>query len=95
MNASEGTVDPEPDVSMTGVQATVSLNSASISAGCSLTASGVQSSISLGNEDATPNTIASPTGIQLTGSIGNPNVTAWSEIDLGVNNTWTTVDLAA
>ena len=36
-----------------------------------------------------------PTGIQLTGSVGSPNITAWAEIDLGVNNVWTPVDLAA
>jgi hypothetical protein len=31
----------------------------------------------------------------LTSSIGTTNITAWAEIDLGVNNVWTEVDLAA
>jgi len=35
------------------------------------------------------------TGIGLTASLGTVNITAWSEIDLGVNNTWSEVDLAA
>jgi len=34
-------------------------------------------------------------GVQLTSSTGSPNITAWQEIDLGVNNIWTEVDLAA
>ena len=35
------------------------------------------------------------TGIGLTANIGSVNITAWSEIDPGVNNTWTPVDRAA
>jgi hypothetical protein len=31
----------------------------------------------------------------LTSNIGSLNITAWAEIDLGVNNVWTEVDLAA
>jgi len=34
-------------------------------------------------------------GIQLSASAGSPVITAWQEIDLGVSNTWTVVDLAA
>jgi len=34
-------------------------------------------------------------GIGLTANIGSVNVTAWSEIDPGVNNVWTEVDRAA
>ena len=34
-------------------------------------------------------------GIQMTASIGNPIITSWQEIDPGVTNTWTEVDLAA
>ena len=37
----------------------------------------------------------SVTGIGLTASIGAVKVTAWQEIDPGVNNSWTEVDLAA
>ena len=35
------------------------------------------------------------TGIQMTISAGSVNVTAWAEIDPGVTNVWTEVDLAA
>tara|TARA_R100000742_G_C4268924_1_gene87339 strand:- start:112 stop:1221 length:1110 start_codon:yes stop_codon:yes gene_type:complete len=35
------------------------------------------------------------TGIGLTASIGTPIITAWAEIDPGVTNTWSEVDLAA
>jgi len=35
------------------------------------------------------------TGISMSTSVGNVAVTPWSEVDLGVNNTWTEVDLAA
>jgi len=34
-------------------------------------------------------------GIQMTASVGSPLITAWAEIDLGVSNSWTVVDLAA
>jgi len=37
----------------------------------------------------------SVTGIGLTASVGSINITAWSEIDPGVNNSWTPVDRAA
>ena len=37
----------------------------------------------------------SVSGIGLTANIGSVNVTAWSEIDPGVNNVWTEVDKAA
>jgi hypothetical protein len=35
------------------------------------------------------------TGIGLTANIGTPIITAWQEVDPGVTNTWTEVDLAA
>ena len=31
----------------------------------------------------------------MTASVGNTNITAWAEIDPGVSNNWTPVDLAA
>jgi len=34
-------------------------------------------------------------GIQLTASVGPPNITAWAEVNPGVNNVWTVVDRAA
>jgi hypothetical protein len=35
------------------------------------------------------------TGIQLTSTAGSLNITAWAEVNPGVNNTWTVVDRAA
>ena len=35
------------------------------------------------------------TGIQMTASLGTVNITSWQEINPGVTNVWTTVDLAA
>ena len=58
--------------------------------------SGLSITSALGEEGPiTANAAVTLTGIQFTGSVGNPNLTAWSEIDLGVSNTWTVVDLAA
>ena len=57
--------------------------------------SGLSITSSLGEEGASGDALVTPTGVQLTGSVGSPNITAWAEIDLGVSNTWTTVDLAA
>jgi hypothetical protein len=57
--------------------------------------SGVAMSMSLGSEGTVSNANAFVTGQSLTSSIGSPNITPWQEVDLGVNNTWTTVDLAA
>ena len=50
---------------------------------------------SLGEEGTTADGLVTPTGQSLTSSVGSVNITAWSEIDLGVSNTWTVVDLAA
>ena len=72
MTASQGTVDPEPDVSMTGVNATTFVQDVSITANADINATGQQLSISLGNEDATPNTQVDVTGIQITSVMGVP-----------------------
>ena len=57
--------------------------------------SGLSMTSSLGEEGITGDGIVNPTGQSLTSSVGSVNITAWSEIDLGVSNTWTVVDLAA
>ena len=57
--------------------------------------SGIAITMSLGSEATQSNANAFPTGLSLTSSVGSPNITPWQEVDLGVNNTWTTVDLAA
>tara|TARA_R110002012_G_scaffold93464_1_gene226631 strand:+ start:1450 stop:2862 length:1413 start_codon:yes stop_codon:yes gene_type:complete len=50
---------------------------------------------SAGSTTQTTTANVTVTGIGLTASIGAVNITSWNEIDLGVNNTWTEVDLAA
>ena len=56
---------------------------------------GLSITSSLGEEGTTGDAEVIPTGQLLTSSIGNVNITAWSEVDLGVSNTWAEVDRAA
>ena len=81
--------------SVTGISATMTLGQHAEIPGQIIGVSGLSMTSSLGEEEVVGGALVIPTGIQLSGSVGNPNVTAWSEIDLGVNNTWSTVDLAA
>ena len=57
--------------------------------------SGLQIASSIGSVTATGTAEIDLTGIQLTASLGSVNITSWQEINPGVNNVWTTVDLAA
>ena len=57
--------------------------------------SGQQLSSSIGSVTVTGIANISVTGMQLTASLGSVNITSWQEVDLGVSNTWTEVDLAA
>jgi len=72
MTTSQGSVDPAPDVAMTGVNATTFVEDVSITANADVGVTTNLINISLGNEDATPNTIASPTGINLQSTMGIP-----------------------
>jgi len=56
---------------------------------------GLQLSSSMGSVTVTGIANIPVTGIQMSASIGNPIITSWQEIDPGVTNTWTEVDLAA
>ena len=51
--------------------------------------------LSLGEESTVGNAKVLPTGIALTSSIGSTNITSWNEVQVGVSNTWTEVDIAA
>ena len=57
--------------------------------------SGQSLTMAIGNEGQVSDVAVTLTGQSLTSSVGSPNITPWQEVDLGVNNTWTTVDLAA
>ena len=57
--------------------------------------SGIQLTANIGSVTVTGTAVVAATGTELTSSIGNINVTSWNEIDPGVTNVWTEVDLAA
>jgi len=81
--------------SPTGVQATISIGNPSEIPAQHVGVSGLQLTSTAGSVTVVGEAKVIPTGIQLTGSVGTVNITPWQEIDLGVSNTWTTVDLAA
>lgn len=78
-----------------GNQATLSLGQHAEIPGQIIGVSGLQSTSSMGSVTVTGTAVLDITGIDLTASIGNPLVTSWQEIDPGVTNNWTEVDLAA
>ncbi len=80
---------------VTGQQLTSSLGQAEEVPDQQVGVSGIQLNSSVGQITATGNALVQVSGVQLTSSTGSPNITAWQEIDLGVNNIWTEVDLAA
>ncbi len=57
--------------------------------------SGIQLTSNIGSVTVTGSALVTPTGIELTSSIGSTNITSWQEVDPGVTNVWTEVDLAA
>ena len=86
----QSTIEP-----VTGQQLTSSLGTADEVPDQIVGVSGIQLSGSVGQITMTGDALVQPTGVQLTSSTGSPNITAWQEIDPGVNNVWTEVDLAA
>ena len=81
--------------SVTGLQATMALGQHSEIPAQIITPTGQQLTSSVGSVQTEGIANVSVTGIGLTSSQGNINITAWAEIDPGVSNTWTDVDLAA
>jgi hypothetical protein len=80
--------------SVTGQGATLSVGSITPVSIYSVTTAGLLNG-SVGQVVATGTANINVSGIGLTASIGSVNITAWSEINPGVNNVWTTVDRAA
>ena len=78
---------------VTGQTITMSLGEEEVASVYPVTGSSLTSLI--GSVTVTGTANISVTGIQMTASVGNPRVTSWQEIDPGVNNVWTEVDLAA
>ena len=80
---------------VTGQTATLSLGQHAEIPGQIIGVSGQQLAGSIGSVTVTGIANISVTGIQMTASLGNPIITSWQEINPGVTNTWTEVDLAA
>ena len=91
---SEG-VTADANVSVTGTQMATSLGGETIDINTPVDVSGIQMTGSLGDVIPTDFAVVSVTGIELQSSVGSPNITAWAEINPGVNNVWTEVDKAA
>ena len=80
---------------VTGQQLNLSLGQAAEIPGQIIGVSGIELTSSIGSVTVVGTSVVQPTGISATFSVGQVNVTAWQEINLGVNNVWTEVDLAA
>ena len=96
MTSSLGSISLEQTTkqTVTGQAATISLGTVDPVAVYPVTTAGLLTG-SVGSVSITGTANIPLTGIGLTANIGNANVTAWSEIDPGVNNVWTEVDKAA
>ena len=81
-------------VTPTSIQSAFVLGTADAVSVAEGTGSQLQTSIS-GPQDINGNATVDLTGIQLTVTLQSINITPWNEENLGVNNTWTEVDLAA
>ena len=92
-NAFDETVTADANVTLTGISLTSSIGSVEQNSIYSVT--GISMTMSLGEETTQSNARVIPTGIQLQTSTGDPNITSWEEINPGVSNVWTEVDLAA
>ncbi len=97
MTSTLGTITLEQTTieQVTGQSIAMSLGSHAEIPGQIIGTGGFQLSSSIGSVTVTGIANISVTGIQMTSSIGNPNITSWQEIDPGVTNTWSEVDLAA
>jgi len=83
----------DASVTLSGISLTSSIGSVEQSNVYPVT--GISMTISMGEESPTANANVALTGIQLQTNTGSPNITSWQEIDPGVSNVWTEVDLAA
>ena len=89
----EENVTANANLTLTGLALTSSIGSVEQNTIYDVT--GSEMTMFIGEETPIANANVDVTGIALTSSIGSVNTTAWQEINLGVNNVWTEVDLAA
>ncbi len=97
LTSSIGTIALEQSTNepVTGQQIALTLGQHAEIPGQIIGITGLSMTASLGEEGATGTSVVTPTGQSLTASAGSVNIFAWSEIDPGVTNVWTEVDLAA
>jgi cytochrome c biogenesis factor len=93
MSMGEEVPTADANVSLTGIQLTSSIGTATQETRYNVT--GVQMSTSIGSVTVKADADVDVTGVQLQTNTGTPNITAWAEINPGVSNIWTDVDLAA
>ncbi len=93
MSMGEEVPTADANVSLTGIQLTSSIGDVEQETRYAVT--GIQMSTSVGSVTVTGTADIDVAGIQLQSNTGSPNITAWAEIDPGVSNVWTEVDLAA
>lgn len=93
----QGTISLEQSTveTATGQQLTTSIGTVSEVPAQMVGVSGIQATLSMGEEGTVSNANVFPTGISLTATTGNTKITSWNEVETGVNNTWSVVDLAA
>lgn len=80
---------------VTGQQLSLNLGTVEEIPGQIIGVGGLELTSSIGSVTVVGTSSVDITGIQMTISAGNTNITAWAEINPGVNNVWTEVDLAA
>ena len=93
MSMGEETSTGNANVSLTGLQLTNSIGAVTQETRYAVT--GNQMATSIGSVTTIANADIDVTGILLQSSVGNTAITAWAEVDPGVNNVWTPVDRAA
>ena len=93
MSMGEETSTGNANVSLTGIQLTNSIGAVTQETRYAVT--GNQMATSIGSVTTIANADIDVTGILLQSSVGNTAITAWAEVDPGVNNVWTPVDRAA
>lgn len=93
MSMGEEVPTADANVSLTGIQLTSSIGD--VEQVTKYPVTGVQMSTSIGSVTITVDANIDITGIQLQTNTGNPNITAWAEINPGVNNTWTEISTGA
>lgn len=87
------TVQANADVPVTG--SSLAGSTGQVSQVTTYEVTGVAMTMAMGEENTVINVEVDVTGQALTTSISGVNIAAWSEIDPGVANIWTPVDLAA